>query len=344
MATQLTGGNAELVITGYKADGDEIEALRRAGLDLRSSGGLYKPERFGFEVEGQAYIHDLSFAAVPVNANAPSRLHINHGLVGHTTPTFDSEGLKKHQREWQNRDGNHDQSYWERFGGYRPQRVTALYLSDLENDIASILADYRRQLNVFDSYITQGTTAANAFDFETAKSALEAAQELSLETTDHSNKIQEVENLIRQKEKQQEEKKREEEEEKKREEQKAKKESSRSDDEDKNSADKKEESTFDANSAYVNYMREANNARARGDYATANRYLQMAKNLNIYGTQAQIDKQMQDNNISHIADVAAPLLANAFDKATGVNVLLEFGYIEDKHEWKQYKLAIVNQG
>lgn len=190
-ATQLTGGNAELVITGYDAPRDDLDALRRAGLTFTN----YRPEKFAFVVEGMASIHDLSLSPLPVYAAESSTLHISQGMVGHTTPTF-GENVRTHAREWQRREANEGKSHWEQFGRFAAGQVTTLYLSDLKNEIDRILGEHRSNERAFQARIASATEAANAFDFEGAESALAAAKELSLGTTDHNNQVRTAENLI----------------------------------------------------------------------------------------------------------------------------------------------------
>src|SRR5690554_6380840 len=59
-ATQLYGRKAELVSTDCDATAEEISALLKAGLNLKISTGNFRPDRFTFVVEGQAYTHYIS--------------------------------------------------------------------------------------------------------------------------------------------------------------------------------------------------------------------------------------------------------------------------------------------
>jgi hypothetical protein len=139
-ATQLKANSGVLVIRGYsKVSRDELEALRKAGINLEN----YKPEKFQFVVEGTAFVKDYAVNNLyKHSAIDKSILKINHNMGDFTTPTF-SDDVRKMTKEWSEKNGN--QSYWERFGGFTPSRVTELYLLELKNEIDRILQEYKRE-------------------------------------------------------------------------------------------------------------------------------------------------------------------------------------------------------
>jgi len=191
-ATQLYGRKAELVITGYDATAEEISALNKAGLNLKRSTGNFRPDRFSFVVEGQAYTHHISW----YNATGKSKLNLSNSTNSggdYTTPSF-PENAQKTAKEWQER--NKGKSYWESFGGFNAEKVTAVYLSDLKNEINKILGEYRNKNRAFDTRVSSGTSEANNFNFEGAEHALAEAKELSNGSSEHRNKISQLERLI----------------------------------------------------------------------------------------------------------------------------------------------------
>src|SRR5690606_3098495 len=187
-ATQLKANSGEVVITGYDATNEEIVALNKAGLGLKRHTGSFRPSKFSFEVVGRAHI------VTPAKhlALSDSKLTISESLGDYTTPSF-NDATKKAAEAWGK---SHKESYWERFGGFRGEKVTALYLTELKNEINRILGDYRSSMRAFETSISSGTSDANGFNFIGAEDALAEARELSNGSREHLTKISGLEKLI----------------------------------------------------------------------------------------------------------------------------------------------------
>ncbi|HLT88429.1 MAG TPA: WG repeat-containing protein, partial [Sphingobacterium sp.] len=192
-ATQLKANSGEVVITGYDATNEEIVALNKAGLGLKRHTGSFRPSKFSFEVVGRAHI------VTPAKhlALSDSKLTISESLGDYTTPSF-NDATKKAAEAWGK---SHKESYWERFGGFRGEKVTALYLTELKNEINRILGDYRSSMRAFETSISSGTSDANGFNFIGAEDALAEARELSNGSREHLTKISGLEKLIASKKK-----------------------------------------------------------------------------------------------------------------------------------------------
>lgn len=185
---QVTANSGAMVITGYDATEEEITALNKGGLDLRRYQGNFSPNKFSFEVTGRAYI--VTFANH--RAINDSKFKISQGLGDISHPDFD-ETASQAAKKWNE---NNKENYWERLGGFRAEKVTAIYLSDLKNDIDRILADYRSGMRAFDAAINSGTSSANSFNFEVAENSLADAKERSIGSNEHRTKISGLEKLI----------------------------------------------------------------------------------------------------------------------------------------------------
>lgn len=187
--TQVTANSGEMIITGYEATDEEIRVLNKAGLQLKRFQGTFRPAKFSFDVTGRAYIvHPGEHKAL-----ANSNFRVTGTLGNYSNPDFD-ERAKKRAKEYQN--SNKGETYWERFGGFDAEKVTAIYLSELKNEINRILADYRNTKRAFEAAINSGTSAANSFNFEGAESSLVDATERSNDSNEHRTKISELEKLI----------------------------------------------------------------------------------------------------------------------------------------------------
>lgn len=145
-ATQLKGHNANLYIRKYhKATSEELNALKKAGIDLTSYAYPYQVSKFAVEVEGLANIGKIDFGGYgrKYKAEGKSKLQMSNSLGDFTTPNF-NEQVKEEAKKWQS---NHSgKSWWEETGRFSSVSVTKLYLSDLENEIQKVLKEYRLNL------------------------------------------------------------------------------------------------------------------------------------------------------------------------------------------------------
>lgn len=206
-ATQLKGYDAKLYIKKYhKATSEELNALKKAGIDLTSYAYPYQVPKFSVDVEGYGLLHYHSSIRTYRTADNKSTFRLSNSLGDYVTPDF-SQYYKDMINEWQRE--NPGKSVWEEAGGFKAQKVTALYLSDLKNEIDKILAEYNKGKRAFEAHISRGTSSANNFDFESAADALSEAKEASNKSNDHNSKIKALEQLIAVKKKEAEQKEKE---------------------------------------------------------------------------------------------------------------------------------------
>lgn len=134
-AVQLSADNETLVLTQYNTSRENLEALLKAGYDLRGfpESGVVPNENYGYEVLGNAHISG--------QYSTSTKLHITRNLGERmVTPEFSKSG-----EEYAHEKVDDDKSYWERFGGFKDERIVTLYIFDLKNEIDRILREYQNE-------------------------------------------------------------------------------------------------------------------------------------------------------------------------------------------------------
>src|SRR5690606_16304663 len=184
---RMHGKDAKLTITNYNISAEEIQALNKAGLNIKN----HAPSNFGIVVEGKA-IHYRRIDGATGYFSAPAKLHLNNGSDDYTNVEFGAEAKQAQKAHFQ----QYKTSLWEQSGEFRDIKVTTLYLTDLKNEINRILGDYKRQQEGFANAINNGTQYTNEFSFEVAESYLNSAKSFSNGGSEHRNKISELEKLI----------------------------------------------------------------------------------------------------------------------------------------------------
>src|SRR5690606_21156079 len=112
-AEQLSADNTILVLTKYDTSRENLEALLKAGYDLRGfpSSRVTPDENYGYEVVGYA---DIS-GQYPTS----TKLHLNRNIgEKFVTPEFSEYGIAYARQKV-----NGNKSYWEEFGGFNNEQV-----------------------------------------------------------------------------------------------------------------------------------------------------------------------------------------------------------------------------
>ncbi|WP_164735220.1 hypothetical protein [Pseudoflavitalea rhizosphaerae] len=142
----MQGRNAKLVLTKYAASTDQLNALYKAGYDLRGTPvSGYTPARFGFEVTGNVSVAPIArYAAnLPHNqARSKCKLHLNNSSNDYCTPEFNEVMKEAMQKKKQASNGK---SHWEETGYYYNITVTGLYITDFINEIEKILGKHKKE-------------------------------------------------------------------------------------------------------------------------------------------------------------------------------------------------------
>lgn len=214
-ATQLYGRKAVLSLTNYACSAEELAALEKAGISF-SILNPYKPSNFSVDVEGRGYVLVIMGDAYNIYSNTSKVLRLEESLGDAVVFEFNDQA-KTYEQSWKKNHPN--QSFWEANGGFKGDRVVALYLSDLKNEISKVLYELKQGKQRFSSLISTGNQAVNSNQFEAAESALAEAQAIAADNIDMQNQADDLKDLIAEKKaaqakKEQEEKERKEQEEK----------------------------------------------------------------------------------------------------------------------------------
>ncbi|GEP97598.1 WG repeat-containing protein [Chitinophaga cymbidii] len=223
-ATVVKGRKAHLVLTRYNTSAENLAVLYKAGIDLRGyPSSAYTPERYSFDVSFNAQlIHAAAGAAVIVN-NTKNKLSLSQSGTDFTTIEF-GQPVADRVNKWQ-RENN--RSAWEEAGNIRNTEVTALYVTDLKNEIDRLLGEHARNKSRFKQLLDQAKAAAGKYNFEAAESYLAKAADMKTGASDEQKALDAAKSFVKEKkaaqQKEEEKKKKEEEEKKKKEEEEKKK-------------------------------------------------------------------------------------------------------------------------
>jgi Sec-independent protein translocase protein TatA len=138
LATRVHAYNKVLVLTRYNTSHENLEVLAQAGYDLRGgSSSKITPPKYGYDVEGRTYMVSPSVH----KALDKSKFHLTDSGSDFSTPNFDDDAKK--QAKWFRESKN--RSYWETYGGMDDEKVTALYIPEVKNEIDRILREHKKE-------------------------------------------------------------------------------------------------------------------------------------------------------------------------------------------------------